>query len=187
MSYQCTLSNGDVATIKRRDSSRAKRLRLTLAGGEITLTVPAGTTERAVEAFLQEKSDWIQDKWRQLLRTREQYPDIATDTKAHYDEHKDLACQQARQKVDYWNVDLQLSFNEVRVRRMKTRWGSCTGKKNLHFNYKILFLPDELQDYLVVHELCHLMHPNHSADFWTAVEDILPDYQIHHRTLRELT
>lgn len=186
MIYELKFSE-TIARVKRRSSSRAQKLRLTLAGGEITLTVPRGVSERAVQLFLQEKSDWIQEKWIQLQQTAKQYPNIAVNTKEHYEEYKDDALNQAKQKVTEWNVDLCLSFNKVRVRRMKTRWGSCTGKKNLHFNYKILFLPEELQDYLVVHELCHLMHPNHSKNFWSAVEGLIPDYKSHHRFLRNLT
>jgi len=185
MKYELEYEN-TVVTIKRRDSHRAERLRLTAAGGEITITVPTRTKERSIQYFLESKSDWIQDKWEQIQSTKKSYPDIAINTKDHYDEHKEIALQQAMQKVDYWNTDLQLPFNQVRVRKMKTRWGSCTGKKNLHFNYKILFLPEDLQDYLVVHELCHLIHPNHSADFWSAVEDVIPAYESHHKALREI-
>lgn len=176
----------DDITIKRRESTRAKYLRLTVAGGEITLTVPHCMSERAVQKFLNEKQDWIADKYKKLSRTRDEHPDIAATDKNHYHAHQDAALALAKEKVTEWNHELQLDFNAVRVRRMKTRWGSCTAKRNLHFNYKILFLPEQVQDYLVVHELCHLEHPNHSADFWGLVTEVLPDYKDHHQQLREL-
>lgn len=185
MSQRLTTSVAGVP-INRRESQRARYLRLTVSGGAITLTVPCGTSERLVQRFLDEKQYWIQDKYEKISTTAEKHPDIAAVDKAHYDTHQDEALKLAKEKVAAWNQELQLSFNAVRVRRMKTRWGSCTAKRNLHFNYKILFLPEDVQNYLVVHELCHLRHPNHSADFWGLVADVLPDYKKLHQKLRQL-
>lgn len=185
MSQQPTSSIANIP-IHRRESQRSRRLRLTVAGGEITLTVPRGTRERVVQKFLQEKQVWIEDKQQKLASTAQKHPDIATTNKEHYHRYQKAALELAQQKVIEWNQELQLDFNAVRVRRMKTRWGSCTAKRNLHFNYKILFLPEDVQDYLVVHELCHLKHPNHSVEFWGLVADVLPDYKNHHQQLREL-
>lgn len=68
-------------------------------------------------------------------------------------------------------------FNSVRIKDQRTRWGSCSSKKNLNFNYRILYLPRELAKYLVVHELCHLKEMNHSKAYWACVEEILPNYK----------
>lgn len=186
MKYRISSRSSTPIPIVRKESKRAKNLRLTAAAGEMTLTVPCGASERAVQKFLAAKNDWIADKYEKLVSTAEKHPDIATTDKAHYHTHQDAALELAKEKVAEWNQELNLSFNAVRVRRMKTRWGSRTAKRNLHFNYKIMFLPEDIQDYLVVHELCHLKHPNHSADFWALVANTLPHYQDCHQQLRQL-
>ena len=75
-------------------------------------------------------------------------------------------------------------YNRIAIRNQKTRWGSCSSNKNLNFNYKIVFLPYELAEYLVVHELCHLKHFNHSKDFWGLVEVFCPNYKSHQNILK---
>ncbi len=81
---------------------------------------------------------------------------------------------------------VDFSFNRISIRNQKTRWGSCSSKKNLNFNYKITLLPFELAQYLVVHEFCHLKELNHSNDYWKLVESILPNYKELHQKLYKL-
>jgi predicted metal-dependent hydrolase len=78
------------------------------------------------------------------------------------------------------------TFKDIKIKNQKTRWGSCSNKGNLNFNYKIVHLPRELAKYLVVHELCHLKHLNHSRDFWNLVETIQPDYKILQASLKKI-
>jgi predicted metal-dependent hydrolase len=71
----------------------------------------------------------------------------------------------------------------VKVNSARTKWGSCSGKKNLNFSWRLLMADDPVIDYVVVHELAHLTHMNHSADFWQGVEHILPNYHTHEHAL----
>jgi len=66
-----------------------------------------------------------------------------------------------------------VSYNRISIKSLKTKWGSCSSKKNLNFNYKILFLSEKDRDYLIVHELSHLVHMNHSSKFWDLVCETL--------------
>lgn len=75
------------------------------------------------------------------------------------------------------SIDLQLPFNKVTIRGQKTRWGSCSVKKNINLNYKLLFLPPELVNYLFLHELCHTEIMNHSAQYWALVASFNPNYR----------
>lgn len=77
------------------------------------------------------------------------------------------------------------SFNQVRVKDVKTRWGSCSSKRNLNFSWKLLLVDQNSMDYVIIHELCHLRQMNHSYKFWNEVEKILPNYKIYRRKLRE--
>ncbi len=79
------------------------------------------------------------------------------------------------------NQYYQLPIRKVFIKNLKSRWGSCSERGNLNFNYKLVFLPSELVDYVIVHELCHLREFNHSPKFWCAVAEVLPN----HRSLRQ--
>ena len=82
-----------------------------------------------------------------------------------------------RQKLNDFAGQMNVHFNMVRIKNVKTIWGSCSSKKNLKFNFKLFFLPEALIDYVFVHELAHLKHMNHSKAFWSEVEKQIPDYK----------
>ena len=75
------------------------------------------------------------------------------------------------------NKFYNFKINRIAIKNTKTRWGSCSSKGNLNFNYKIIYLKQEFADYLIVHELCHLGQFNHSKNFWALVEKTVPDYK----------
>ena len=77
------------------------------------------------------------------------------------------------------------NYTSITVRDQKSRWGSCSSRGTLSFNYRLIFAPPKVLDYVVIHELCHLTHMNHSKEFWNMVEDILPDYKEHRKWLKE--
>jgi predicted metal-dependent hydrolase len=79
--------------------------------------------------------------------------------------------------IEIHKKNLNVEPNRVVIKKQKKRWGSCSSKQNLNFNWKIIMAPPTVIEYLVVHELIHLIHPNHSRDFWQTVAEIMPDYQ----------
>ncbi len=98
---------------------------------------------------------------------------------AVYVAHKEQARTLVQERLVYFNEYYQLQWNRIAIRDTKRTWGSCTSLKNLNFNYKIVFLPPHLQDYIIVHELCHLRELHHGQTFWDLVAEQLP----HHREL----
>ncbi len=82
------------------------------------------------------------------------------------------------------STQLALPFNKLRIKNQKTRWGSCSSKKNINLNRNLLFLPPELVDYLLTHELCHTIHLNHSDQYWKMVESCLADFRIYDKQLK---
>lgn len=124
------------------------------------------------------------------IKRRAIKPRTASATKK-YLEHKEVTRKIVLEKLEvYKNIYLELgqdlSFNRVAIRDTKTRWGSCSSKKNLNFNYRLALLPSHLIDYIVVHELCHLKEMNHKESFWGLVSLACPKYLEHKKELTKI-
>ena len=104
----------------------------------------------------------------------------------HYLTHKKRARELVHLKLAQWNMVYGFSYNRVAIRNTRRSWGSCTSLKNLNFSYKVLFLPEHLQDYIIVHELCHLQELNHGSGFWQLVERGIPNHKECRKELRTL-
>jgi len=76
-------------------------------------------------------------------------------------------------------------FNQVRIKNTRSRWGSCSGKRNINLHWKLVLMPEPVRDYVIVHELCHLKHLDHSRQFWNTLASIVPDYKEQKRWLKE--
>lgn len=81
------------------------------------------------------------------------------------------------ERVNHYKDNHGFEYKDIRLSSAKTRWGSCSSKKSLNFNWRLVMAPIEVIDYIVVHELCHTVHLNHSKDFWNLVKSICPDYK----------
>lgn len=89
-------------------------------------------------------------------------------------------------RVEYFNQSYRCSINRITIRNQRRRWGSCSARGNLNFNYRLVKLPPALVDYIIVHELCHLRELNHSERFWALVAQALPDFHVRRRELRRI-
>ncbi|MDD5318836.1 MAG: M48 family metallopeptidase [Candidatus Pacebacteria bacterium] len=89
-------------------------------------------------------------------------------------------------RLVYFNQFYNFKYGTVRIKAQTTRWGSCSSKGNLNFNYRIVLLPAHLADYIVVHELCHLGQFNHSQKFWDLVANTLPNFKLLRNELKML-
>ena len=100
--------------------------------------------------------------------------------------NKEKAREIVENRIKYLNDFYNFSFNKISIKRQKSRWGSCSKKGNLNFNYKIIFLPQKYSDYVLVHELCHLGEFNHSRNFWELVKKTIPDYKEIKKEFKEI-
>lgn len=98
---------------------------------------------------------------------------------------KNNAKEELVKKTTEWAQKMNVEFNQIFIKDQQTLWASCSGKKNLNFSYRIVKMPTAVQDYLMVHELCHLTFMNHGAQYWQLVEQFCPDYKLHRRWLNE--
>lgn len=168
-------------TIKRYRNSKTLRLKIK-ADGTVLITAPYKLSQKYINAFVQEKSTWIQEKIN-LFASLPQ-PDIKTK-KDDYKKYKGEARAIVLKHIEKINMHYKFSFGRIAIKNQKTRWGSCSSKKNLNFNYKIVFLPEKLSEYIIAHELCHLREMNHGEKFWKLVEQTIPQYKKIQRELQK--
>ena len=154
---------------------------------QVVVRAPARMPVREINAFVKEKDDWIREHLQRMAekkRMREQHREPALSE----EELQELATQAMTlipQKVRYYAQIIGVTYGRITIRNQRTRWGSCSGKGNLNFNCLLLLMPEEVLDYVVVHELCHRKEMNHSARFWEEVEKILPDYRQRRKWLKD--
>jgi predicted metal-dependent hydrolase len=91
-----------------------------------------------------------------------------------------------RSRADFFAAQMQIKYLSITLNDPKSRWGSCDPHGNLRFSWRVIMVPPDLLDYLVVHELCHILHFNHSKAYWATVAQILPDYKTRRKQLNQL-
>ena len=165
---------------------RARRRSMSLKvelDGTITVRAPFRTPPETADWFVESHRDWIEVRLRageQILAVRPSY------TETERLEGKKRAENVLKERCCYYAGLMGVSYGSITVREQKTRWGSCSAKGNLNFNYKLYFLPAELMDYVIIHELAHRRHMNHSAAFWQVVEQYCPEWRTARARLREV-
>jgi predicted metal-dependent hydrolase len=172
-----------------RKSVRAKHLRITIKhDGAVVVTVPRRVSAESVEKFFHEKIKWVEKKIEEMKARDAKRPvqTIPKGSKKDLEENKNRALALVHARLEHFNTLYGLVWKNVSVKNLTTRWGSCSKVGNLNFSYKIVYLPKELADYLIVHELCHLGEFNHSKKFWLLVSKAIPDYAILRKQLRHI-
>lgn len=155
---------------------RSKRRTLAIqvtSDGRVVVRAPIRYPVSEINRFIGEKADWID---RHLEKVR----DIEKKEPITKQEVKYLVTKAKRvipPKVEHFAKIIGVDYGTITIRMQKSRWGSCSAKGNLNINCLLMKTPDEIIDYVVVHELCHRKEMNHSPRFWAEVEKILPDYK----------
>ena len=168
-------------TVLVRRSRRARRWTLRVPwGASAELTVPWRLPDGAVEAILAEHVGWIERE-----RAR-QVPRLGLDSARVCEATARVAVRElAGMVADEEAPGLGVSYGRIEIRDQRTRWGSCSPRGTLSFNWRLALAPHDVLDYVVVHELCHLREPNHSARFWQLVGTTRPGWRQQRAWLRE--
>ena len=164
--------------IRSRSKSIVIRIK---ANGEVRVHCPPQASEKYIHEIVCKKAAWIENK----LRDLKNQPPVIPFTE---DELRALIAQAKEDLIPlvaYYATQVGVSYNRITIRRQKSRWGSCSSKGNLSFNCLLMLTPPAVQDYVVVHELCHLKQMNHSFRFWAEVGKIVPDYRESQLWLKE--
>ncbi|PIP33182.1 metal-dependent hydrolase [Candidatus Gottesmanbacteria bacterium CG11_big_fil_rev_8_21_14_0_20_37_11] len=175
MKRQINLHNRVVNYSVRR-SNRAKRMRLAVyCDGNFIVTVPQTFSASLIDRYVIAKSQWVISKldFFEGLNKKQKL----TFGNDGFELYKDKALEMVTERLAVLNQKhYRLKFNKIAIKSQKTRWGSCSKKRNLNFNYKVLFLPPKIRDYIMIHELCHIKEFNHSRRFWRLVAKSMPDH-----------
>ncbi len=154
----------------------------------VRVRAPYRMKDDEIMDFIREKSGWIE---RHLAKMQEQQEKTAQKplmpplSMREIHELADQAVEILPDRVQYYAEQIGVDYGRITIRNQKTRWGSCSGKGNLNFNCLLMLAPAEIQDYVVVHELCHRREMNHSPKFWAEVAKVMPDYQERRKWLKE--
>lgn len=169
------LENGTISCVVKKNR-RVRYARLAVhRDGSVVLTLPFFVSYKKGKEFLESKVGWIREKVESLASEPEHL--LFRGGVKEYRASKDEARKRIEARLAYFQGVYDVHWNRVSIRNQSTRWGSCSRNGNLSFNYRLLFLPPHLCDYVIVHELCHLREMNHSSKFWALVALTFPDYK----------
>ena len=174
--------NGQSIKYTLKVSKKSRSMRIVIhPHGDIVVSVPRLMNFNfLIDNFIKRKADWIITKqkyfkslWHVVINKK-----TKAERRAEYLENKEKARIFVERKVAEYNNFYNYKIGRVSIKNQKTRWGSCSKRGNLDFNYKIALIPEKLADYIVVHEICHLGELNHSKKFWNLVERTMPEHRV---------
>ena len=164
--------------------SNRKTIALKIKGdGRIIVRAPLRMAARDIQRFVDSKAAWI-EKHLGIIQQRQQ-PVGSAFTLEQLQQLADAAKSDLPQRVARFAALVGVTYGRITIRAQKSRWGSCSGKGNLNFNCLLMLCPEDVRDYVVVHELCHRKEFNHSPRFWAEVEKVLPGYKVHRKWLKD--
>ena len=160
-----------------RSDRKTLAIQITPAG-EVILRCPRRMSKKAAEAFLSEKREWVEAH-------RSRCRPLTPLTQAELLWLVDSAKVDLTERTCRLAAQAGVDYGRITIRSQHTRWGSCSSRGNLNFNCLLMLCPEAVRDYVVIHELCHRIHMDHSPSFWAEVEKLCPDYRQHRRWLKE--
>ncbi len=151
--------------------------------GQIIVRAPLRMAQRDIDRFVASKSDWIEKHTQRMAQRVE--PEIIPFSASEIAELVRQAKVDIPRRVAYHAERMGITYGRVSIRKQVSRWGSCSSKGNLNFNCLLMLCPEEVRDYVVVHELCHRRHMNHGDAFWAEVTRYCHEPAASRRWLRQ--
>ncbi|MCQ2522016.1 MAG: M48 family metallopeptidase [Lachnospiraceae bacterium] len=181
--------NDEVTIIVKRTAARKKSIGLEVTEeGKVIVRAPLYATNADINQILAEKKEWIQStirKQRFKAEIKKNRPPVEKIKPSELETLGQRALVVIPEKVRYYAQRMGVTYGRITIRNQHTRWGSCSSKGNLNFNVLLMLMPEEVMDYIVVHELCHRKEMNHSRAFYEEVAKVLPNYKVAERWIKE--
>lgn len=165
--------------------SPRKTISLEITPNGLLVRAPRRMSDREINAFLNEKHTWIEKHWQIMQERQKSMNQLPPFTEEEIRALAEKALIVIPERVKHYAPLIGVDYGRITIRNQRTRWGSCSGKGNLNFNCLLMLMPDDVIDYVVVHELCHRKHMNHSAQFYAEIEMVFPEYQRCRKWLKE--
>ena len=153
-------------------------------GGKVSIRIPLRGSEKFAISLAESKKNWIASCVLKLKNVPVQKEKTPSEKRLEAIYRK-AAREYFPKRVSHYAHILGVTYGKISIRDQKTRWGSCSSEGNLSFNWRLILAPPDVLDYVVIHELCHRKEMNHSKEFWTLVESLMPDYKERRKWLRE--
>ena len=169
-------------TIIRSDR---KTLSVQIKNGELIARAPLRMKEKDIYAFIESKKVWIEKHLASSVEANKALGEIQPFTKEELKELTEEAKLIIPKRAAHYAPLIGVTYNRITIRSQRTRWGSCSSKGNLNFNCLLVLFPPEVIDSIVVHELCHRKHMNHSPQFYAEIDKVFPQYKKWHKWLND--
>lgn len=182
--YQIVIDDIKITVTKKRMKNIYLRIRQ--EDGSIQVSAPHQCSDTQIRRFVEGRIDWIkihQKKYQEMNQKREQHPVLS---EAEIKRRKALLKTAAEQLVRKWEPVMGVSVSGITIRQMKTRWGSCNVKTcHINLNLALYEKAPECLEYVVIHEMCHILEPSHNQIFWAHVARYCPEWKQVKRRLNE--
>ena len=140
----------------------------------ITVRAPYNVTQKEIDFFLNDKKNWLE---KTIIKQREKQSSRKEYSNEEIEALRKKAKSVLPEKVKRYSEIMGVTPTAVRINSAKTRYGSCSGKNSINFSLYLMDKDERFIDYVVVHELAHIKHHNHSKDFYSFIERFMPDYK----------
>lgn len=167
---------------------RSKRRTLALEvrpDGNVLVRSPFNVSNEKIKSFIKENQSFIEKHVARIQQRLKETPDSHPLTETEIKGLAKQALEIIPERLEYYAKLIGVDYGRVTIRVQKTKWGSCSGKGNLNFNCLLMLAPRAVLDYVLVHELCHRREMNHSKNFWNLVEQVMPDYKVLRKWLKD--
>lgn len=178
MSFQLLVKEGFVYKIEYWNK---RKIQLSVKGGELKVLAPRGTKNEVIENLVEKHKRWIKNHL-EYAKKKDLIEGELSDGEIL--KLRRRAREYISKRAEYYSNIMKLKYGRITITSAKTRFGSCSSKGNLSFSYRLMLYPDDLVDYVIVHELAHLLEMNHSERFYKIIESVLPDYKERIRRLK---
>ena len=166
---------------------RSKRRTLSIeisSDGQLLVRAPKRMSQEEIDDFIRKKESWIKKHQEKFAQNRAGQNSSISITEEELNKLKKAAREYFPDRVALYAQKMNLTYGRISIKCQQTVWGSCSSKGNLNFNCLLMMMDEEIRDYIIVHELSHRKHMNHSAAFWKTVEAVLPDYRLRRSKLK---
>jgi predicted metal-dependent hydrolase len=182
MTQSATIDIEGVGPVLLERSAKAKNLNITVKPFKgIRVAVPKGLEFKKAEQIARGKTSWIKKQQEKMWKLEEEYE---TTPEIHIDREK--AKQVLESRLEEIAAKHGYRYNRLTIRNQKTRWGSCSSKNNISLNMKLVLLPDELRDFILLHELVHTKIKNHGNEFWDEITKVEPKAREYTKQINKL-